>query len=289
MRVLVTGANGQLGMALKEESKNHPEHVYLFTDMDELDITVPEAIAKMMISYGPDILVNCASYNAVDKAEDDPAPAMMINGEAAGFLAASAKQHDFGLIHLSTDYVFDGKKGSAYNEDDTPNPQSKYALSKLLGEQAVRASSCRAAIIRTSWLYSEEGSNFVKTIRRLAMERDEVSVVDDQHGSPTYAGDLAAAIFAMLPHIHAFDGVQTYHYSNEGLTNWAGFAEEIVRLSGLHCRIAPVSTSEYGLSKASRPTFSLLDKSRIKNEFNLSIPGWRESLKKCIEKLEKPL
>lgn len=288
MRVLVTGANGQLGMALKEESRAHSEHEYLFTDLEELDITVPEAIENAVVLFRPDIFVNCASYNAVDKAEDDPDPAMMINGEAAGYIAGIASRHGISLIHLSTDYVFDGKKGSAYHEDDLPNPLSKYAYSKLLGEQAVRSANCNAAIIRTSWLYSEYGSNFVKTIRNLAVERDEIRVVKDQEGSPTYAGDLAAAIFASMPQIRNLNGINTYHYSNEGVTSWAGFAEAVVELSGLECRIIPVSTSEYGLSKAARPAFSLLDKSKIRETFGLIIPYWYESLEECIDKLEKP-
>jgi len=287
MRILVTGANGQLGMALKEESKVRREHDYLFTDVEELDVTVPEAIENTVISFRPDIFVNCASYNAVDKTEDDPGPAMMINGEAAGYMAGSASRHGFSLIHVSTDYVFDGTKGSAYKEDDVPNPQSKYAYSKLLGEQAVRTAGCKALILRTSWLYSEYGHNFVKTIRKLALERDEIRVVDDQLGSPTYAGDLAAAIMAVVPTISTFQGARTYHYSDEGVTSWAGFAQAVVKLSGLHCRIIPVSTSEYGLSKAARPAFSLLDKSGIKNDFGLIIPEWHESLEKCINKLEK--
>lgn len=287
MKVLVSGANGQLGMALQENSNSFPDYEFLFTDIAEMDITNYKAVEKLSLEFMPDVLINCASYNAVDKAEDEPMLALQINAEAVQHMAGLAAKHDFGLIHISTDYIFDGKKGSAYTELDEPNPQSKYAHSKFIGEQAVNTAGQKAAIIRTSWLYSEYAHNFVKTMIRLAREKNSLRVVDDQFGTPTYAADLAGAILKMLPHIKDFRGVRTYNYSNEGVTNWAEFAEAIITYAGLECTVIAVSTEEYGLAKAARPAYSLLDKTKIKEDFLLTIPPWRESLKKCIKKLEK--
>jgi len=286
MKILVTGANGQLGMALRNEARENPGFDFLFTDLEDLDITNYHAVEDAIKDWGPDAIVNAASYNAVDQAEDDPMQALRINGRAVQDLAGLARKYNCGLIHVSTDYVFDGRKGSAYNELDEPHPRSRYAHSKLIGEQALHTAAPKAALIRTSWLYSEFGHNFVKTIRRLAAERDELKVVNDQFGTPTYAGDLAAAILKIIPEIGKFSGVRTYHYSNEGLTNWAEFAEAVVVYSRLKCRIIPVSTKEYGLSKAERPAYSLLDKSKVRQDFDLEIPEWRTSLKICIHKLE---
>lgn len=287
MKVLVTGANGQLGMALRQEAGKNKEFEFLFTDLEDLDITDFHAVEETITGWGADAIVNGASYNAVDRAEDDPIDALRINGKAVQGLAGLAKKHHISLVHVSTDYVFDGRKGSAYTELDEPHPRSKYAHSKMIGEQALHTAAPDAALIRTSWLYSEFGHNFVKTIRKLAAERDELKVVNDQFGTPTYAGDLARAILKVIPGISGFGGVRTYHYSNEGLTNWAEFAEAIVVYSRLKCRIIPVSTKEYGLSKAERPAYSLLDKSKIRKEFELDIPAWRESLKICINNLDK--
>jgi len=287
MKVLVSGANGQLGSALKATSVSYPDIDFLFTDIEDLDICDYDAVEKLVLKYLPDILVNCASYNAVDMAEDEPMKALMINGKAVQGLAGLARKHEFGLIHISTDYIFDGKKGVAYTELDEPHPQSKYAHSKFIGEQAIHTANPKSAIIRTSWLYSEYAHNFVKTIRKLAEEKDELRIINDQEGTPTYAGDLAAAIINILPELNNFNGVNTFNYSNEGLTSWAEFAEAIIEYSDLNCKVIPVSTEEYGLTKAARPSFSLLDKTKIKNEFKISIPEWRDSLKKCISNLEK--
>lgn len=287
MKILVSGANGQLGTSLKERAASFKEFEFLFTDIEELDITDFHAVEKIIKEWGPDTILNTASYNAVDKAEEEPMAALLINGKAVQGLAGLARKHGMNMLHVSTDYIFDGRKGSAYTELDEPHPQSKYAHSKFIGEQAVHTASPNAAIIRTSWLYSEYGHNFVKTIRKLAAERDELRVVNDQFGTPTYAGDLAEAVLKVLPHIATFGEVRTYHYSNEGLTNWAEFAETIVNYSGLDCKVNPVSTEEYGLSKAVRPAYSLLDKSKIKQDFAISIPDWRDSLKICINNLDK--
>ena len=287
MKILVSGANGQLGRALKTGSKTHPDLDFLYTDIEELDITNYEAIESLVLSWQPDVVINCASYNAVDQAEDEPMQALLINGRAVQYIAGLAKKHSFGLIHISTDYIFDGKKGTAYSELDEPHPQSKYAHSKFIGEQAVHTAHPDAVIIRTSWLYSEYAHNFVKTIRRLAKERDELRVINDQLGTPTYAEDLAEVILTILPAVKGSGKVTTYNYSNEGLTSWAEFAECIIEYSGLTCKVIPVTTAEYGLSKAARPAFSLLDKSKIKKDFDISIPDWKVSLKKCIINLEK--
>ncbi len=284
---MVSGANGQLGHALRSMVPQHPEHEFTFTDIDELDISNFQAVEKMALTLQTDVLINCASYNAVDKAEEEPLAAMRINGNAVQGLAGLARKHGFGLVHISTDYIFDGKKGSAYTELDEPHPQSKYAHSKYIGEQAMMTSNPKGMIIRTAWLYSEYGHNFVKTIRKLAREKDELRVVNDQQGTPTYADDLADAILSILPSIPEFKGTRIYNYSNEGLTHWAAFAKAVIELSGLNCTVVPVTTREYGLSIAERPAFSLLDKSKIKKDYNLRIPEWRESLEKCIKKLEK--
>ena len=287
MKVLVSGANGQLGQSLQVAAKDKPQFQFMFTDIDELDITNYDAVEKRVLSWQPDVMINCASYNAVDQAEEDPIQALNINGKAVQILAGLARKNDFALIHISTDYIFDGKKGSAYTELDEPHPQSKYAHSKFIGEQSVHTAKPNAAIIRTSWLYSEYVHNFVKTIRKLATEHHELRVVKDQMGTPTYAMDLANAILSMLPQLNDFKGVQIYNYSNEGLTNWAEFAQTIIEYSGLHCKVVPVTTKEYGFSKAARPAYSLLDKGKIKKDFNLEIPDWKDSLRKCIVKLDK--
>ena len=221
MNILVSGANGQLGMTLQALGKSRDDLNFLFTDLPDLDIT---------------------NYHAVEKAALDHHTDVLINGKAVQGLAGLAKKHDFGFIHLSTDYIFDGKKGTSYSELDDPHPQSKYAHSKYIGEQAVNTANPRAAIIRTSWLYSEYAHNFVKTMIKLGKEKESLKVVNDQFGSPTYAGDLAEAILTILPSLQAFKGVDTFNYSNEGLTNWAGFAERIMEYAGLYCKILAVST-----------------------------------------------
>jgi dTDP-4-dehydrorhamnose reductase len=287
MKVLVTGADGQLGMTLRKLATLRGDQDFLFTDLDDLDITDYHAAGAFISRYGPEVIINCASYNAVDQAEDDPDTAMKINGEAVGKLAGIARRSNCGLIHISSDYVFDGKKTSPYTEKDKPNPLSAYAFSKFAGEKAVMEADPRAAIIRTSWLYSEYARNFVKTIREIGAERDEIRVVNDQTGTPTYAGDLAEAIIILIPKLVHFTGSRIFNYSNEGETNWAGFAEYILDYSGIPCRVIPVSTREYGLSKAERPAFSVMDKSLVRKEFGLNIPDWRSSLEKCIDNLNK--
>lgn len=287
MRILVTGANGQLGRSISDRASNYPDYQMTYTDLEELDIADYYSVEKVVQDNQIQMIINCASYNAVDKAEDEPMTALLINGKAVQGLAGIAKKHNIGLVHVSTDYIFDGKKSNGYTEVDEPHPQSKYAHSKYIGEQAVNTANPRAAIIRTSWLYSEYAHNFVKTIVKLAKEKDELRVVNDQIGSPTYAGDLADAILQMIPSIANFDGVQTYHYANGGKTSWAEFAKKIIEIADLTCVVTPVTTEEYGISKASRPAYSLLDTSKIRKEYKFTIPAWEDSLKKCLENLLK--
>jgi dTDP-4-dehydrorhamnose reductase len=238
MKVLVTGAKGQLGMAIRLlTDDNQAEHEFLFTDVDELDITNHEEAEKLILSFHPHVIVNCASYNAVDQAEDEPELAISINGTAVQGLAGLARKHGSGFIHISSDFIFDGKKDLPYTELDGPNPQSRYAHSKFIGEQAVKTVNPNAAIIRTSWLYSEFGHNFVKTIRKIAGSRGEIRVVNDQFGTPTYATDLAEVILTLLPLVNSFKGVRTYNYSNEGIANWAEFAQAIIEFSGIDCKV----------------------------------------------------
>jgi dTDP-4-dehydrorhamnose reductase len=286
MKILVTGAKGQLGMSLKNAGSEYPGHKILFTDVEDLDITKYSEAERAVIDFQPEVIVNCASYNAVDQAEEDPSLAILINGTAVQTLAGLAKKNNASLIHISTDYIFDGKKDKPYTELDEPNPQSKYAHSKLIGEQAIHTANPNAVIIRTSWLYSEYGHNFVKTIRKLSRSRDEISVVNDQIGTPTYAA-LAKAIFVIIPSLSANQGVKTYNFSNKGVASWADFAQEIVLLSGVDCKVNPVTTAEYGMTKAARPAYSVLDKTKVLKEYNVSIPEWREALKNCIDKLNK--
>lgn len=287
MRILVTGANGQLGRSISDRASNYPDYQMTYTDLEELDIADYYSVEKVVQDNQIQMIINCASYNAVDKAEDEPMTALLINGKAVQGLAGIAKKQNIGLVHVSTDYIFDGKKSNGYTEVDEPHPQSKYAHSKYIGEQAVNTANPRAAIIRTSWLYSEYAHNFVKTIVKLAKEKDELRVVNDQIGSPTYAGDLADAILQMIPSIANFDGVQTYHYANGGKTSWAEFAKKIIEIADLTCVVTPVTTEEYGISKASRPAYSLLDTSKIRKEYKFTIPAWEDSLKKCLENLLK--
>lgn len=275
--VLITGAEGQLGRSLRGLCD-----AFVFTDVAQMDITdaraVDEAVAQV------DFVVNCAAYTAVDKAESDEATARRINVDGVRNLAEACARHDRTLIHVSTDYVFDGKSEKPYRESDPVAPPGAYGRTKLAGEQAMLRAGCRGAIVRTAWLYSEYGHNFLKTMLRLGASQSEIRVVDDQFGSPTYAGDLAHAIVQMLPRVSGKRG-EVYHYSNEGCTSWSGFAERIMELAGLPARIVPIATSDYP-TPAARPRFSLLDKSKIISEFGLEIATWEASLKRCIEKLQ---
>lgn len=279
--ILVTGANGQLGSELRRLSVGHARK-FLFTDVDELDITHWPAVAGFFRENAPAVVINCAAYNAVDQAETEEKTAFRVNAEAPGNLARAASTAGVKLIHVSTDYVFDGAKSTPYLETDTPNPLSRYAASKLAGEEAVAQSGAHAVVIRTSWLYSVFGANFVKTILRLGAEREELKVIIDQVGTPTYAFDLAQAVLTVLEAGWQHEGVALYQYSNDGVASWYDFATAIVELAGLGCRVLPIETADF-VQAAKRPSFSVMNKARIKADFALSIPHWRESLEQCVK------
>lgn len=282
MTILVTGGNGQLGCALRLASAES-RHRYIFTDIEELDITSATAIEVFFNREKVDMVVNCAAYTAVDLAEENEAKADEINHKAVALLAETCKQHNATLIHISTDYIFSGNADKPYNENAEPAPLNAYGRTKLAGERAIAESGCNSIILRTSWLYSEFGKNFVKTMRNLTATRTEIKVVADQIGTPTYAGDLAKAITYIIESEQS-EKVGVYHYSNMGECSWYEFAVEIARLSGnLGCKINPCTTADYP-TKANRPRYSVLDKSKIIVTFNLTIPKWKESLSKVVKR-----
>jgi dTDP-4-dehydrorhamnose reductase len=285
--ILITGAKGQLGNELKEVSKKYFGYDFIFTDIDLLDITDPVKTASFIQRSKPDWIINCAAYNQVDKAESDYQNALLVNGTAVRNIAGALKDSTCRFIHISTDYVFDGSSNVPYTDSSLPNPLSAYGKSKLEGEKAA-LTHYGSMVIRTSWLYSSFGSNFVKTIIRLANEKESIRVVSDQTGSPTYALDLAEAIMQIISGVIrnqlAFNS-GIYSYSNEGVCSWYDFALAIIEESGLKCEVIPVSTSEYPVA-ARRPPYSVMNKSKIKENYNLTIPHWRMSLKRCIKVLK---
>lgn len=279
MKVLVTGANGQLGSELRLVASAD----YIFTDIAELDITDVDAVAEFVERNRIDTIVNCAAYTNVELAEEEGDIAERVNTTAVAILAGIAKRYNARLIHISTDYVFGGEYFDApIKEDKTPAPLGVYGRTKLLGERAIAESGCDYVILRTSWLYSAFGKNFVKTILRLASKREELRVVSDQIGSPTYARDLAKVI-AQICQSRDFEG-GIYHYSNRGEISWYDFARAIVEIGGAECKISPCTTAEYG-AKAPRPAYSVLDTSKICNALGCEIPEWRDSLTECINKM----
>ena len=284
MNILVTGANGQLGNEMRLVTKDSRDS-YFFTDVAELDITNSDAIRHFIIENDVKVVVNCAAYTNVDKAEDDEATAELLNAKAVEYLAKACKENDATLIHISTDYVFGGSEGNTPRTENEPaNPTGAYGRTKLHGEQAILSTDCKHIIIRTAWLYSEFGNNFVKTMRRLTSERDKLNVVFDQVGTPTYALDLAKVIFKIIEERLFDENNGIFNYSNEGVISWYDFAKEICELSGNICDIQPCHSDEFP-SKVKRPSYSVLDKKKIKNTFNITIPHWKESLKHCIESL----
>lgn len=253
-----------------------------YTDVEELDITDLKAVISFIERHDIDTIINCAAYTAVDRAEEDREKATKVNRDAVANLAKAATKLGCLLIHISTDYVFDGNHDVPYTEKDPVNPQTVYGQTKLEGEQAIKSSGCMYLIIRTAWLYSGFGNNFVKTMLRLADERKEINVVNDQWGTPTYAGDLADAIIRILERNELPELEGIYHYTNEGVCNWYDFAKEIIELSGKHCIVRPISTEQYP-TKAKRPAYSVLDKTKIKKVFDLEIPDWKDALKRLFE------
>jgi dTDP-4-dehydrorhamnose reductase len=285
--ILITGAKGQLGSELKEVSKNFYGYDFIFTDIDSLDITSLEKISEFINKSKPDWIINCAAYNLVDKAEVEPDKALLINGTAVKNITEVIKGSECRFIHISSDYVYDGSSNVPYNENIPANPLSSYGRSKLAGEKYALLHN-GSMIIRTAWLYSSFGNNFVKTIFRNAAEKESLKVVFDRTGTPTYAADLAGAIMNIISgvirnQIAMNSGI--YNYSNEGVCSWYDFASEIIKESGLTCQVLPVLTKDYPQA-AKRPVYSVLDKSKIKENYGLSIPHWRDSLIKCLKLLK---
>jgi dTDP-4-dehydrorhamnose reductase len=286
MKILVTGANGQLGSELRLlESKNPSVNMH-FTDVADLDITDMHAVSLYFDNLRPDAVINCAAYTAVDKAEQEQDLAMKINSLAVRNLSNACGEFGSMLVHISTDYIFNGKGHRPYSETDTPDPVSSYARSKYAGETQMLSSCKNGLIIRTSWLYSVFGHNFVKTIMKYGRERGSLNVVYDQIGSPTNAADLASAVMQIIPQCGSHEGVDIFHYADEGIASWYDFALAIVGFAGIDCRINPIETKDYPLP-AARPFYSVLNKTRIKETFSLTIPYWRDSLKTCVDSLLK--
>ena len=303
-KVLVIGKNGQLGSSIKklveDSSQMHPVTSgveFAFVSREELDLASQDSITTFFAKNTYSIIINCAAYTAVDKAETDAELADLINHQAVKMLAKIAQQQNAVLIHVSTDYVFNGENFKPYVESDSVDPQGVYGLTKLKGEQAFLEVNPKGCIIRTSWVYSEFGNNFVKTMLRLGKERDELGVIFDQVGTPTYATDLAAAILAMLNSECSMlneantDSMQNasckiYHYSNEGVCSWYDFAKTIFELSGIECRVNPIETKDYP-TPAKRPHYSVMNKAKIKADFDLQIPYWCDSLRQCLMHISK--
>ena len=286
MNILVTGANGQLGNEMQLVSKKSANH-YIFTDVAEgyerLDITNADEVRRMVRERDIQVIVNCAAYTNVDKAEDDAATADLLNNRAVENLAVAAKEADAVLVHISTDYVFQGDRNIPCREDWPTNPLGVYGQTKLAGEQSLLCTGCRYLIFRTAWLYSAFGKNFVKTMQHLTATKDSLKVVFDQVGTPTYAADFAALLYRIIE-TGQLDKQGIYHYSNEGVCSWYDFAQEICALSGNVCDIQPCHSDEFP-SKVRRPHFSVLDKTKVKATFGITVPYWKDSLVKCIDQL----
>lgn len=286
MNILITGANGQLGNEMRVLSQENTAHTYFFTDMQELDICDEESVMTYVAQKQIDVIVNCAAYTAVDRAEDDVELCNKLNNLAPGYLARAAQSRGAAMIQVSTDYVFDGTAHTPYTEQEVTCPNSIYGTTKLAGEQNVMEHCDKAIVIRTAWLYSIYGNNFVKTMIRLGRERETLGVIFDQVGTPTYANDLARTIYAIIN-----NGIERgiYHFSNEGACSWYDFTVAIHRLAGItSCKVKPIHTADYP-TKAARPHYSVLDKTKIKNTFHIEIPHWETSLKRCISQLSTAL
>ena len=290
MKIIVTGSKGQLGSSIQEISTEYPDFTFIFTDIEELDICDSMEVDKFFAREKPFAVVNCAAYTAVDKAEKEKDLAKKINHDAVVNLVNGCKKTGAKLIHISTDYLFDGNKSTPYHEKDIVRPQSVYGITKLEGETAILRAEIKSIIIRTSWLYSAFGNNYVKTMLKLGKERDQLGIVSDQVGTPTYAGDLAKVILDILrmsvrenkPFVPGI-----YHYSNEGVASWYDFSKAIFEIyQGINCLVNPIDTASYP-TPASRPAYSVLNKSKIKTTFAIENPYWRDSLKVCLSKLKE--
>jgi dTDP-4-dehydrorhamnose reductase len=282
-KIIVTGSNGQLGKELKKLAALFRSFEFIFLSREDLPIHHFEMVRHYFSVYHPDYLINCAAYTTVDRAEEEKDKAFQVNGEAVGVLAAICKEQHCKFIHISTDYVFDGTATEPYKEDSTTNPQSVYGASKLEGEKQALQLNPDTIIIRTSWVYSEYGKNFVKTMLKLMSEREEVKVVNDQVGSPTYAADLAESILQIISSGNWQPGV--YHYNNDGVISWYDFAVAIKELTGAACRVLPILTKEYPTA-AKRPAYSVLDNGKIQEAFGIAGKDWKESLWACLGHLK---
>ena len=282
--IWITGSKGQLGTELRLQHERLNDTRFLFTDIDELDLTDKEAVIRFAQEEKPAIIINCAAYTAVDKAEEEPEKAFLLNRDVPAFLTEAAEKVNGVLIHISTDYVFDGRANSPYREDDPTNPQSLYGKSKLAGEEAVLKNP-ENLIVRTAWLYSAHGHNFLKTMLRLGKERKEIGVVSDQTGTPTSAADLAGALLEICKQLLAGkkNAGGIYHYANEGICSWYDFARAIMEIARLDCRVNPISTEQYP-TPTERPKYSVLDKQKIRDAFNLKIPLWHTSIQQVIQR-----
>ena len=282
-KILVTGANGQLGSELRELSVHYSQFEWVFADRSVLDLSDLISISNVLDTIQPQIIINCAAYTAVDKAETETELADVLNHQAVGVVAQWSANHDCRLVHVSTDYVFDGNSNVALIEEAPTGPINVYGQTKLAGEQACIRENPNAIVVRTSWVYSRFGNNFVKTMSRLMQERESLNVVNDQIGSPTYAADLAQAILTIVTHSHWQAGI--YHFSNEGEISWYEFAVAIQEIGGFNCALSGIPSSDYP-TPAKRPHYSLLDKSKITTTFGVVVPGYRESLEQCMGLLQ---
>ncbi len=285
-KILVTGSNGQLGREIQKLAVAHPAYEFLFHDIESLDITDATQVDRFFRENKPSWIINCAAYTAVDKAEEDRVAAELVNIKAVANLAGAAINNDSRLIHISTDYVFNGTGYMPYKEDFPTGPRSVYGITKEAGErEALRAPD--SFVIRTSWLYSAHGNNFVKTMMRLGSERDKINVVADQIGSPTFAGDLAETVLLILKFSSENPDIVVpgiYHYSNEGVASWYDFAFEIMQQAGYSCKVSPIDSSEFPVP-APRPHYSVLNKEKIRKNFGIEIPHWKTSLEKCMQEI----
>ena len=287
MKVLITGSNGQLGSEIKELASDYKNLECVFKDLPELDICDAEVLNTFIIDQHINAVINCAGYTAVDKAEEEALIAQKVNSEGVLNLANALKKVDGKLIHISTDYVFDGNHSQPYKESDPVSPIGVYGQTKRAGELAVLNGSIDAIVIRTSWLYSVYGNNFVKTMLRLGNEKKSIQVVSDQKGTPTFAKDLAKTCLDILSDVSSTNLSKKgslYHYSNEGVTSWYDFATAIMEIGNIDCKVIPIETKDYP-TQARRPMYSVLDKSKIKSDFKVTIPHWRNSLTNCIKKI----
>lgn len=282
--IIVTGANGQLGTEIRQLKNSFPQYNFVFVARDELDITDADSVNSIFNSSSPSYCINCAAYTAVDKAETDLEQAYKINSKATENLAIACREHNTRFIHISTDYVFDGTASSPYTEESRTNPVSIYGKSKLEGEQKAIKANPDSVIIRTAWVYSQFGKNFVKTMLRLMNDKPEIGVVSDQLGSPTYAADIAMAIMKIISSGDWYPGI--YHFSNQGVISWFDFATAIKELSGSNCQVNPITTAQYP-TPAKRPAYSVMGSQKISSTYNIQLIYWKESLQTCFQRIKE--